>query len=149
MGCDIHMYVQKKFRDKWIHVGNAIDVGRDYNFFDLINNVRGNTYFSMAQQVPADIEIKYADLYEDFKLPSAFGEDTKARCELPYGDDDHIYIGEHSFCILTISDVMMYRHHNKIKDAYTNKCLYKVLRHMLKWANGKPETVRCVIGFDS
>jgi hypothetical protein len=55
MGCDIHMHVEVKINNTWHHF-SAQHVGRNYDLFDRLSNVRGNDYEGIARDrdIPED-----------------------------------------------------------------------------------------------
>lgn len=149
MGCDIHMFLQtrKTQQSEWI-TGEELSMGRDYELFDMIANVRGDHYHRISQAVPYWGEVVKIG---DYTVPVEFGQDVINRVtknlDADYYDDQ-FYIGEHSFCTLTPADFFQYRHFHEIHEEYHRRKLGEILMAML-CATKSSKNVRCIIGFDS
>ncbi len=149
MGADIHIFLQtrKNKATEWI-TGDEIEVGRYYEFFDLINNVRGFKYHPIAK--PAIVDISFIAGDYQYTIPKDFGEDALQKFKLfSKGNwDKGICLGEHSFCILTPKDMFNYKYYHHIDDIIIYEMLSKILFKMLAATKSK-DNARCIIGFDS
>ena len=72
MGCDIHLYLEKKmqFRDgnppRWVYI-EEIDVGRDYELFGFLAGVRSDyQHFERKETIPEDISPELRRELEDW-----------------------------------------------------------------------------------
>jgi hypothetical protein len=86
MGCDIHVYVEKKTNGKWDRVLKKFDLGRNYKLFSIFANVRNGygfagsdtgdalEYIAEPKGLPKDltkeVEKEYLELGSDAHTPS-------------------------------------------------------------------------------
>ena len=159
MGCDSHLYLQKKIKGEWIVI-EPIDVGRDYHLFDILSNVRGNSFVPIA--IPClgkGVLVKRPELPEnhDWAVPIEFGADAIERNNLDSEDQSSIYLGEHNYGTLTIDTLIDYKHWRDLNltgedddDYHVAAQLGAILIAMLILAGkGSRANVRCIIGYDS
>lgn len=148
MGCDVHMFLQtrKNQQSEWV-TGEEFSMGRDYELFDMIANVRGSNYHRISQPTRHWEIVRVGN----YNVPTEFGEDAINRVVASNSDegyDNHFYIGDHSFCTLTPDDFFKYRYFHQIKEPYHIRKLGEILMNML-CAKKSRKNVRCIIGFDS
>ena len=158
MGCDIHLFLQtkKKSSDAWV-ITEEIDLGRDYDLFGILSGVRTNHYrpiVSSGHMETVDVQRREFTL----QVPTEFGKDTIFRAGIPYGEDGHVYVGDHSFHTLTLTDLLSYRHYNKIDspipfaedDERSHLCntLGRLIIKLLANTNRVTEA-RYIVGYDS
>lgn len=56
MGCDIHLYIEKKIDEKeWVYIGESDYNGRDYELFGFMAGVRGSQQYFKQKGLPDDI----------------------------------------------------------------------------------------------
>lgn len=129
MGCDIHLYIEKKVRGKWVPFKEIPEDDypddRDYNVFALLAGVRGRhekTYFA-ERGIPLDTSYK---------------ENR--------GDEDFCWLGDHSFTYATIHEL------KKVKwDKYLDcECGFqRFLKKYFPLVSSSDKNIRILIGFDS
>ena len=161
IGCDIHVFIQtrKNEHSPW-ELGEQVEMDRNYELFDLISNVRGDQYKRLSTPVseryvsvmPSEKYLKeWSDSNLRFIVPAEFGESVVSRVGRHWDEEGHIYIGDHSFSILTPKDIMNYKQYYKIDkgyDDYILKTIGKLLMKMLATTKSS-KNVRCIIGYDS
>lgn len=65
MGCDIHLYVEKKINREWVYA-DKIDVGRDYELFGFLAGVRGEQQHFEQKGFPDDASPKVREICEGY-----------------------------------------------------------------------------------
>ena len=130
MGCDIHLYIEKKVRGKWVPFKeipqNDYPDDRCYDVFALLAGVRGRfdkTYFP-DRGIPEDTS--YVENRDD--------------------DDDYCWLGEHSFTYATIHEL------KKVKwQKYIDyECGFQhFIKKYFPLASSSDKNIRILMGFDS
>lgn len=147
MGCDIHMYVEKKVNDEWKPVkgpnpyygkydwekektryANWIYTGRNYDLFSLLADVRNDG--------------NYKPISEPKGLPKDVSGTIKHESD-KWGWDAH----SHSY--FTLKELKKSGIEKYKNEAYLQEFLDFTMKHLVKLSDGKDEQVRIVFWFDN
>ena len=109
MGCDIHMFAERKDENmKWHAVKGddgkieCFDCGRNYNLFAILADVRNGHGFA-GTPTGTGFDVKYPAR----GLPSDLSDDLCQDLESYTDDDDwDHWLGDHSFSYLTVSEIL-------------------------------------------
>lgn len=143
MGCDIHLYIEKKVRGKWVPIKideRLIPNERNYRLFAFLANVRGQGGHFADRGFPDDTSWKESK-----------------------GDDDYIddYLGDHSFTYAYLDELYNapWRELDdpedeiRLLDCYFCSFIFQVLPRLLKdsgWLNlEERKDIRILMGFDN
>lgn len=97
MGCDIHIYAEKKINDKWEKIDIEVPRDRNYWSFGIMANVRNGYGFAGCE---------LGDPLPYFE-PRGLPEDTTIKDnDLDFGDKNYVWLGDHSYSWLLISELM-------------------------------------------
>ncbi len=139
MGCDIHLYIERKNKEgKWEEIKDIpetlIPDGRNYSVFAFLANVRNH----------GDTKIK----------PQFEGRGFPDDTSIPENDTDDFWIGDHSFTYASLNEILNAPWEEfELKDSY----FYVFFRYVLPrlccpcgWC-GKEECdkIRIIMGFDN
>lgn len=124
MGCDIHLYAEKKIDGKWMPFDEPVEDGendkgkkqyawrqrangRNYNLFGILANVRNGSGFAGTDTGDGFVPISEprglpGDLSDAYKLMNRSDWENAPK-ESPYG-----WFGDHSHSYLDISDMLAY-----------------------------------------
>ena len=153
------MYLQTKPKPggEWKAI-EQIELGRDYSLFDLLSNVRGNQYTPIVEPRSMEVTPVIRDEHT-YDIPIEFGKNTLLRCSLGYDDPNTMYVGDHSFSVLTLDDLLKYKHYKDIDDStytvdadgtayYLSGVIGRLIIKLLANTNRQIEA-RYIIGYDS
>jgi len=68
MGCDIHLFTERKINGSWVNLNSDLGVDRCYTLFAILADVRNydnNIPINQAKGIPADASKQYLDAVED------------------------------------------------------------------------------------
>jgi len=149
MGCDIHLFAEKKVNDKWVSIDkytknpdfgeydnrefviereNQVYRGRNYNLFCALAGVR-SFHFSGTPSMVSEPKGLPEDCCEEIKKESAL-----------YGSDGH----SHSWNTLAELEAFNWDEYGKTCDEFRSRVFPK-----LKEASEDPNNVRIVYFFDN
>lgn len=96
MGCDIHIYAEKRVGGKWQKATDDIDRGRNYDLFAMLANVRNGTGFAGCDT---------GDGFKPIAMPKGLPADVSRAVKK---ESDGWGVDGHSHSWLTVAELLAY-----------------------------------------